>query len=80
MRKITQKELIQNEGCSKYLLKKIKNHALSSFFRLNAKTADCYAFDILKNDWCGGWDWSTMLVDSEAKYLFMLKDKTFYLA
>ena len=55
-------------------LKKIKSHALGSMYRMNAKTADCYAFDFIKNglDWVGGWDWSRMLVDSEAKYILML--------
>jgi len=55
-------------------LKKIKSHALKSMYRMNAKTADCYAFDFIENgkDWVGGWDWSRMLVDSEAEYLLML--------
>ena len=55
-------------------LKKIKVHALGSMYRMNAKTADCYAFDFIDNgkDWVGGWDWSNMLVDKNAEYLLML--------
>jgi len=55
-------------------LKKIKGFAHGSFYRMNAKTADCYVFNFTENgsDWEGGWDWSKMLVDKDAEYILML--------
>jgi len=48
-------------------------------YRLNAKTADCYAFSIIDPiskskyplDFEGGYDWSNKLVDTSAEYLYM---------
>ena len=58
----------------KRTLVKIKDHAVGSLYRMNASSADCYAFDFTDNgkDWTGGWDWSNQLVDSEAEYILML--------
>jgi len=55
-------------------LKKIKVFAQHSLYRMNASTADCYAFNFTMNgeDWEGGWDWSRMLVDKDADYILML--------
>ena len=55
-------------------LKKIKAHAEGSLYRINAKTADCYAFNFTEDgkDWEGGWDWSKSLVDRDVDYLLML--------
>ena len=62
--------------------KDISNHALNSFYRLNAKSADCYAFNLCYNkkgklDYIGGWDWSNGIIDKEADYLFMLNTQQF---
>lgn len=53
---------------------KIRDFALHSFYRLNAKTADCYAFTLTADgsDWVGGWDWLANLADTQAEYLLML--------
>lgn len=68
------------------LTKRIKNlvadWALNSLYRMNAKTADCYAFNLYINDkgkldFDGGWDWKNSLVDKGAKYLFILDTKEF---
>jgi len=54
-------------------LERIKNWAMHSLYRMNAKTADCYAFSLTEDgEWDGGWDWSNSLVDTEAEYLLML--------
>jgi len=60
--------------CSYDLFNRIKNHALGDIHRLNAGSADCYAFNIDADgkDWQGGWDWSSNLVDTEADYILML--------
>lgn len=57
----------------------ILNHAGVSLYRMNAKTADCYAFSYYKNeegkdDWQGGWDWTNDFVDKDAEYLVLLAD------
>jgi len=56
-------------------LNRIKDHAKNSFYRMNAGSADCYAFTLLgKGDWEGGWDWSHRLVDYDAQYILMLEN------
>lgn len=57
-----------------YMKRKISRFARGSLYRMNAKTADCYAFTLTKDgkDWDGGWDWSKNLVDKTAQYLYML--------
>lgn len=65
------------------LKKKIISHAEGDIHRMNAKTADCYAFGYEinskgKNDFFGGWDWSNYLVDKEAEYIYKFSDKKFY--
>ena len=74
-----QKEKIKNI-CSYKLMSKIKKHAGESLYRLNAKTADCYAFSIDEDgkDWSGGWDWSSDLIDKDADYILMLESGTIY--
>ena len=59
---------------TKKKLLRIKEHAMGSMYRMNAKTADCYAFTLTHdNEWTGGWDWSKSLVDKDAEYLLMLE-------
>lgn len=66
---------------SKRLKKNIQRFAQGSIYRLNAKTADCYAFNVVRGkkylDWEGGWDWSTSLVDKGAEYIYLLKTNKF---
>ena len=58
---------------TKKKIERIEAHALGSIYRLNAGTADCYAFTLTDdNEWTGGWDWSDNLVDKEAQYIMML--------
>ena len=62
------------EVCNYKLFNKIKNYAGYSIYRMNAKSADCYAFNIDAdgNDWEGGWDWSNDLIDKSAEFVLML--------
>jgi|ERR1035437_9495462 hypothetical protein len=73
------------------LKKKIQSQAESSFYRLNAKTANCYAFSYdtigeknldgticKKVDFSGGWDWTNSLVDTKSDYIYLFSDKKFY--
>ena len=56
-------------------LARIKDHALHSLYRMNAGSADCYAFSLTTDgEWRGGWDWSHRLVDNGAQYLLMLNN------
>ena len=60
----------------------VKNWSLNFLYRLNAETADCYAFTLYINnkgklDFEGGWDWKNSLVDKSAKYLFIFENKKF---
>ena len=67
------KEKIKNV-CEYNLMRKIKSHAINSLYKMNASSADCYAFSIDKDgkDWEGGWDWSNDLIDKDAEYILML--------
>lgn len=71
--------------------KSIKEHAGGSIYRMNASSADCYAFsyDTLgqkylngtvckKVDFSGGWDWSNGLVDDSATHLYFMETGKFY--
>jgi hypothetical protein len=60
--------------------RKLRAHAIHSMYRMNATTADCYAFGISedKKSWCGGWDWSKDIVDKTASYLLMFKTEKVY--
>lgn len=67
---------------TKRIKREVENWALHSLYRMNAKSADCYAFNLCYNnkgklDFDGGWDWSTDVIDKEATYLFMLNTKEF---
>ena len=62
--------------------KEVRLHAQGSLYRMNAKTADCYAFSIIKDDkgkldFIGGWDWSSNLVDKEAEYIYFMGNDIF---
>ena len=61
-------------ACGYSLFNKIKQHAFGSFYRLNARSADCYAFNIDADgkDWIGGWDWTQKLVDINADFIIKL--------
>ena len=64
------------------LKREVRNYSTGSLYRLNAKTADCYAFNLYRNasgklDFEGGWDWSKSLVDVGSEYLYMLESKEF---
>ena len=66
----------------KALKRSIEAHAQGSMYRMNAKTADCYAFSLYRNeagkvDFQGGWDWSRRLVDTSASRLYMLDTRQF---
>jgi hypothetical protein len=62
------------------MIRKIKAHALGSFYRLNAGSADCYAFSVDHDggDWQGGWDWTNDLIHKNAEYIFKFSDNKFY--
>lgn len=64
--------VLKKDVCSPSLMSKIRRWALSSLYRMNAKSSDCYAFNIKDNDWDGGWDWSNTLIDEQAEYVIML--------
>ena len=56
--------------------------ATGSLYRMNAGTADCYAFTLYRNnkgriDFDGGWDWSEALVDDKAEWLYFMDAGTF---
>lgn len=75
-----QKTTIKDAGIKYSLMAKIKAHALGSLYRMNARTADCYAFDVDSDgrDWEGGWDWSERLVDKNATFILMLETGELY--
>ena len=70
------KPIAKKDVCKPSLMNKIINHAMGSMYRMNAKTADCYAFDVDTNgkNWSGGWDWSKTLIDNP-RYILMLDSK-----
>lgn len=83
--------LIEDLPFKHSLFTKIKAHAIGSLYRMNAKSADCYAFSIDKvgqkhmdgtiskgNDWSGGWDWSKNIIDKSAEYILMLDSGHLY--
>ena len=82
---------IARQGLSLHKLRQLKQHDGGSLYRMNAASADCYAFSIDKvgqkhmdgtistgNDWSGGWDWSNALVDTGAEYVYMFSNNKFY--
>ena len=73
------------------LKKEIRQHAEGSLYRMNCKSADCYAFSYdkigqkyldgttcKKIDFSGGWDWKNNLVDIDAEYILDFTDNKFY--
>ena len=76
--------IIPTKEVKKIVLKKaIRNHAGGSLYRMNASSADIYAFSYYTNkqnkkDWTGGWDWSNNLVDKNADYILELATGKFY--
>ena len=62
--------------------KQVKDWAEHSLYRMNAKTADCYAFNLYKNDkgrldFDGGWDWTNDLIDKNAEHIYIFGSQTF---
>ena len=78
---VTQKKIIQDNDSSYRVLAEIKAWAKNSMYRMNAGSADCYAFNLDtyngKKDFSGGWDWQDSLVDTSANYIFDLKTHKF---
>ncbi len=87
LKKITQKSI----PLSPHRLRQLKYRATHNLYRLNATSADCYAFSVdaagqkhldgtisKGNDYSGGWDWSRMIVDTRAQYIYMLDGTGFY--
>ena len=77
----------------KKTLTKIIDHAQRSLYRMNAQTADIYAFSYSVKgtkyldgttapssytDWSGGWDWSHSLVDTSATHILNLETLEVY--
>jgi len=67
---------------TKSIKAKVESHAQGSLYRMNAGSADCYAFSLYRKengklDFEGGWDWSNRLVDKNAEYLYMMDTKEF---
>lgn len=67
---------------SKRIKKQIADWALHSLYRMNAKTADCYAFNLCYNskgklDFDGGWDWQNNVIDKNVSHLFILSTQEF---
>jgi len=65
-----------------HLKRKIKAHVEGNLYRINAGSADCYAFSLYKNkkgkiDWEGGWDWKDSLVMERYEWLYLLKERKF---
>jgi hypothetical protein len=48
---------VKQAGIKPSLYRKIKQHALGGFYRLNAQSADLYTFTHSDSDWEGGWSW-----------------------
>lgn len=71
---------IKESGIKPSLYKKIRDHALSSLYRLNASTSDLYTFeiDVDGNDWSGGWSWSEYPGTWDGSLAINLKDKKLY--
>lgn len=61
--------------------KELIRGSAGSVYRMNAKTADCYAFTLDyyngKPSWQGGWDWSDNLVDKGADYIYVFATDEF---
>jgi capsule polysaccharide export protein KpsE/RkpR len=67
---------------TKRLKRDIVNFAEGSIYRLNAKTSNCYAFSLYRNDkgkidFQGGFDWYKSLIDKTATDLYLFETKTF---
>jgi len=67
---------------TKRIKREIESFAQGSIYRMNAPTADCYAFYLCQDsqgklDFGGGYDWSNRLVDQQAEYIYMLDSKEF---
>lgn len=67
---------------TKRLQGEIRAHANASLYRLNAPSANCYAFSIVRNakgkiDFEGGWDWQNSLVNKKAEYIYDLRSNRF---
>ena len=67
---------------TKRIKREVAEYAGGSLYRMNASSADCYAFSVCKTskgklDFEGGWDWSTRLVDKDAEWLYMLTSGKF---
>jgi len=67
---------------SEGMKRRISEWAERSVYRLNARTADCYAFTLYRKangklDFSGGWDWQDHLIDKHAQGIYDLKGKRF---
>ncbi len=61
------------------LKRKIREHAEGSMYKMNAPSADVYAFSLTTDgEWQGGWDWKNQLVDKYAQWIYDLETKEFY--
>jgi len=71
--------------------RKIRAFALGDMHRINAASADCYAFYVAPKgtrymdgtiadgkDWSGGWDWSKNIIDQSATHIMMLDSGDVY--
>ena len=72
MIQIKVKDLL-SQGLKYSKWRELKMHSKNSLYKMNATSADCYAFGICDDgDYWGGWDWSSRLVDKQASYIYML--------
>jgi len=67
---------------TKRLKREIEAHAQGSLYRMNANSADCYAFSLYRNsagrlDFQGGWDWLRKLVDTTASRVYIMETGEF---
>ncbi len=61
--------------------KRIRDWAQHSMYRMNAESADCYAFNYIddnRSDFEGGWDWKNNLVDKNATHILDLETLDFF--
>ena len=74
------KQVYKKDVCRASLMRKITSWAKRSMYRMNANSADCYAFNLTNNgtDWDGGWDWSNDIIDKDADYILMLDNNKVY--
>ena len=69
---------IKESGIKPSLYRQIRQHALNSMYRLNAKSADVYSFKPYGDTWEGGWSWLEHPLTWDGELAINLKDGKLY--